>query len=513
MSPSTRCPATRRGSASATPTTTVSGQHRYVLTYTLPAARLSTGELALDVIGTDETMPTEQFEIIVSGLSLDDPTCNVGAAGATGGCTLAPDGETYRAVISPLDRGEGVTIGGAILGRTAPVEVADPAIPARRSDNTVPLAAAMLPVGAAAAGGVYAWARRRGRNEVYAGGAADAAYGPGATAAAARLSRGPPVRLVADDDMGELATTEFVPPKGIDAVAGVGAAARAHRRRHGRARGSPARPPATSSRSPRTATTTSCSVSVRGSPRPAARTGRSCAGCSTARPRSPSTATTRTSPRRGGRCGPRPSGRSAARGSGRGSRRPAAAARPGSRCRSCSSPASWLFIGAGSLATALLGWISGPLGALAFGLVVPALAAFAMYRSLLPARSATGSALALRTESFRRFLAASEGRHVEWAWKPRPAARVLGVGRRPRRGVDVGAGDGALERPADRAVDADRCSCTAWARRSPAATRRRRAPARAAAAAASPAAVSEAGVAAAAPAPGRRRRRRLLRFA
>ena len=77
---------------------------------------------------------------------------------------------------------------------------------------------------------------------------------------------------------------------------------------------------------------------------------------------------------------------------------------------------AWLFIGAGSLATALLGWISGPLGALAFGLVVPALAAFAMYRSLLPARSATGSALALRTESFRRFLAASEGRHVEWAW-------------------------------------------------------------------------------------------------
>jgi uncharacterized membrane protein YgcG len=40
-----------------------------------------------------------------------------------------------------------------------------------------------------------------------------------------------------------------------------------------------------------------------------------------------------------------------------------------------------------------------------------------MYHSLLPARSATGSALALRTESFRRFLAASEGPHVEWAWR------------------------------------------------------------------------------------------------
>jgi uncharacterized membrane protein YgcG len=44
-------------------------------------------------------------------------------------------------------------------------------------------------------------------------------------------------------------------------------------------------------------------------------------------------------------------------------------------------------------------------------------AAFALYRSLLPVRSAPGSALALRAESFRRFLRASEGRHVEWAWK------------------------------------------------------------------------------------------------
>jgi len=35
---------------------------------------------------------------------------------------------------------------------------------------------------------------------------------------------------------------------------------------------------------------------------------------------------------------------------------------------------------------------------------------------LLPARSAQGSALALRAESFRRFLDASEGSHVEWAW-------------------------------------------------------------------------------------------------
>ena len=39
------------------------------------------------------------------------------------------------------------------------------------------------------------------------------------------------------------------------------------------------------------------------------------------------------------------------------------------------------------------------------------------YRPMFASRTATGSALALRSESFRRFLAASEGRHVDWAWQ------------------------------------------------------------------------------------------------
>ena len=87
------------------PDQTVSGQHRYVLTYTLPDARLSTGELALDIIGTDETLETERFEIVVTGLELDDPLCNVGGSGAAGGCELERDGDVYRAVISPLEPG------------------------------------------------------------------------------------------------------------------------------------------------------------------------------------------------------------------------------------------------------------------------------------------------------------------------------------------------------------------------------------------------------------------------
>ena len=51
------------------------------------------------------------------------------------------------------------------------------------------------------------------------------------------------------------------------------------------------------------------------------------------------------------------------------------------------------------------------------GCCLPAFIAYIAYGVLLPARSAQGSALALRTESFRRFLHASEAQHVEWAWK------------------------------------------------------------------------------------------------
>ena len=54
--------------------------------------------------------------------------------------------------------------------------------------------------------------------------------------------------------------------------------------------------------------------------------------------------------------------------------------------------------------------------ALGLAVVAPAAVALAAYRPLLPVRSAVGTALALRVESFRRFLQSSEGRHVEWAW-------------------------------------------------------------------------------------------------
>ncbi|HNJ96825.1 MAG TPA: DUF2207 domain-containing protein, partial [Ilumatobacteraceae bacterium] len=59
---------------------------------------------------------------------------------------------------------------------------------------------------------------------------------------------------------------------------------------------------------------------------------------------------------------------------------------------------------------------SSVLVALGLAVAVPAVVGGVLYGAMLPSRSAVGSALALRVESFRRFLAASEGQHVEWAY-------------------------------------------------------------------------------------------------
>jgi uncharacterized membrane protein YgcG len=78
--------------------------------------------------------------------------------------------------------------------------------------------------------------------------------------------------------------------------------------------------------------------------------------------------------------------------------------------------AAFVLVWSGSALSAFFGAFSALALALALGLVLPAVVAYFVYRAMLPARSAQGSALALRAESFRRFLHASEGQHVEWAW-------------------------------------------------------------------------------------------------
>ena len=395
------------------PNSSYTGQHRYVLSYTLPEARLSTGLLALDIIGTVEELETGRFEVVVAGLDLANPKCSVGNAGAVGGCTLVRDGDVYRAVISPLEPGQGITIGGTITGRTAIADSVDPPLPQRRADNRMALALATIPLGLIAAGVVYLAARRAGRNEVFAGGAADAAYGslPLPTRDASPVG----VRLVADSKMDELATIEFVPPKGLEPWQGAVLLNERIDRTAVAAWVS-----GLVAKEALTLTEEDGEVVLRRGPHHDrldadtkslvsqmldhgdelklgtynANFGKAWNQIFTMEREDIAT-------------------------SGWWKRLPPGNANGGA------GVSAWviiaivavLFFGAGSLIVALLGAFRGTIAALLFAMIVPAVVAFFAYKVMLSVRSATGSALTLRAESFRRFLSASEGQHVDWAWQ------------------------------------------------------------------------------------------------
>ena len=142
--------------------------------------------------------------------------CATSAAPApVGGCELVRDGDVYRAVISPLEPGQGITIGGTIVGLTTVDEPPIPELPERHADHR----------GRPGAGDDPARPRQRrpGVRWSPAGAAATrcSPVGPPTPPTARsrirarRRRRAAAVRLVPDDEMDELATIEFVPPKGI----------------------------------------------------------------------------------------------------------------------------------------------------------------------------------------------------------------------------------------------------------------------------------------------------------
>jgi uncharacterized membrane protein YgcG len=406
------------------PGTTFSGQHRYELSYTLPDARFELLGFDLDIVAPPGGIfpgdqETGRFEVIVTGFVLDDTFCDIGRTGAAGGCELVPTDEagTYRAVIEPLDENDGLSIGGAIVERTDPIDVEAPPVPERREGrNNGLVALGVAALGVAGAFLVYRRARRRGSNEVFAGGAADAAYGDlPAPRLDGSVAPALPVRLVPDDEMADLATIEFVPPKGIEPweaavllteqvgddtveawISGLVAKEAIEISESGDElviASGPARneldevdaplldgildiddPYTTGKYDPKFAT--------------------AWRSVQTAQEHRIAT-------------------------SGWWKRMPPGA---GFRPKGSGSPFGFIMLGifvliwSGSALSALLGGFRSLFPALALGLVFPAVVAYFVYRALLPARSAQGSALALRAESFRRFLHASEGKHVEWAW-------------------------------------------------------------------------------------------------
>lgn len=378
------------------PDITYTGQHRYELSYTLPNARISTGQLALDISDDQTELETGRLEIVVTGFELANPLCNTGDFGDVGGCELVRDGDVYRVVIEPLRPHTYVTIGGTIIGVTEPVEIAPLPLPERRNDNSAAWALGLGALGALAAGGGFLTARRLGRNEVAGATAADAAFAGGTA------------RLVTDAELAAMATTEFEAPRGIRPWQGTMLLTE---------RVGPETVSAWFSdliaQEVLTLSGESPQVLTRGpkadNAPPAVHDdlvnlfdvdGQLEMG--------------RYQPKLGSLWNRVLKDQvKAANDSGWWTKFP-----PGSR------PMFPRFLGFLVFVAVAIGvvsvwqqWLRAWPAAIAIAFAIPAVVAGNVYRPLLPVRSAEGSALALRAESFRRFLDASEGKHVDWAWK------------------------------------------------------------------------------------------------
>jgi hypothetical protein len=219
------------------PDRTISGRHRYTIGYRL-AGVAPGGRLAWDAVGTSWTVPIGQVELhVVAPWRLEEVVCVRGVAGSTDPCQAAqPEPGHLVATVEDLDPGQGVTLyatAGAPLA-AAPALPAPPAgVP--QDPGTGPLPPALAAALAALAGAVPVTrlVRRAGRERVATGGAAEAAFGPdspgdhpgglpdppdrpGDHPGGPPDPPGPPgdglERRVDPADLGGLATTEFAPP-------------------------------------------------------------------------------------------------------------------------------------------------------------------------------------------------------------------------------------------------------------------------------------------------------------
>jgi hypothetical protein len=159
----------------------VSGEHRYQIGYPLPDVRRG-DTVDWEAVGTGWDVGMDDVEVhLVTPFELEDALCVHGAVGSTASCSIdeVEPGHVV-ATVDSLDAEEGVSIEGRVG-----VPISDPpAAPAPPTDMPAdPGTGVLPPAGTAAAAALVAavpatvMVRRAGRERVAPGGAADAAFG------------------------------------------------------------------------------------------------------------------------------------------------------------------------------------------------------------------------------------------------------------------------------------------------------------------------------------------------
>lgn len=199
------------------PATTISNRHRYTISY--PHDGLVFGpEVSWNAVGDGwDVVVHDVTAHLTSDRDLVDPRCDTGPLGATGGCRVEVVEPGHLVVHhDEVTPGRFLTVSATLGG---PVAVSAPVAPngpapdpgaGWRSPAVVAALAALL--GAAAISPVI---RRLGREWMWDGGAVDAAFGPRAEDAADT-----PTRRVDHEELMEMTTIEFEAPRELSAALG-----------------------------------------------------------------------------------------------------------------------------------------------------------------------------------------------------------------------------------------------------------------------------------------------------
>lgn len=202
------------------PDVEVNGRHRYVLEYRITGL-VSGDKMSFDAIGTEWEVPIDVADIRVTApYRLDDVACYRGSIGSVDPCGApSVSGNSLTAHVEDLDEEEGVTIDATGAGTpSTPVPDAVPGdVDLTGGDDgrsywtTVWLVlgwgALAYTVGALA---TLLWARRAGRDLAWAGGGVDAVFGrPGMAAAP-----------ITDREAERQVTMQFEPPRDLSPAHG-----------------------------------------------------------------------------------------------------------------------------------------------------------------------------------------------------------------------------------------------------------------------------------------------------